>query len=243
MNLLAPALAVDHLQLKQAMPQVQRQSSVQFVKTFDKQINKTRKPVDLISNVSVVSITTKMIVIALISLLCTSESRSHLSLSLPPPPSLSLSPSSLWSGGNRTGNLLIPTNACRIFMCPNNGIRLPVFRILTSAQMWMHAIAHRGSANTVGESALKVDFGKKNPLPHRGLEPASVWRLTVRRDALCNHCAVPLPNNGMCKPSASTCVYAKWCHQMQSVKQPVLTKSTCTYYSHLWKHLWVQVFP
>ena len=37
----------------------------------------------------------------------------------------------------------------------------------------MHAIAHRGCTDTERESALKVDW-EENPLPHRGIKPASV---------------------------------------------------------------------
>ena len=44
---------------------------------------------------------------------------------------------------------------------------------LTCAQMLMHAIAHEGCADTVRESALKVDSGRKIPLPRLGIEPAS----------------------------------------------------------------------
>ena len=43
----------------------------------------------------------------------------------------------------------------------------------------MHAIAH-GGVRTPEESALKVDW-EKNPLPHRGIEPASA---ACRSDAL-----------------------------------------------------------
>ena len=44
--------------------------------------------------------------------------------------------------------------------------------------MLMHVIAHGGCTDTVRESALEVDSGgEKNPLPHLGLEPASVLRL------------------------------------------------------------------
>ena len=43
--------------------------------------------------------------------------------------------------------------------------------------------AHGGRTNTVlRETALEVDSGKKNPLPHRGLEPASVLRLAFQSD-------------------------------------------------------------
>ena len=41
--------------------------------------------------------------------------------------------------------------------------------------MLMHAIAHRGRTDTVRESALKVDPGKKkHPLPHQGSKAVSV---------------------------------------------------------------------
>ena len=49
---------------------------------------------------------------------------------------------------------------------------------LTCAQMLMHAIAHGGTAR---ECALKVDSGRKKPVPHRGIEPASA---SFRSDAL-----------------------------------------------------------
>ena len=45
----------------------------------------------------------------------------------------------------------------------------------------MHAIAHGGGTDTVRESALKVDSGGKNPLPHRGIEPVLA---ACRSDAL-----------------------------------------------------------
>ena len=51
--------------------------------------------------------------------------------------------------------------------------------LLTWAQMLVHAIAHRGCTDTIRESALKVD-GEKNPLPHQGLEPASVLPLACQ---------------------------------------------------------------
>ena len=46
--------------------------------------------------------------------------------------------------------------------------------------MLLHAIAHGGSTDTVRESALEVDSGEKVPFPYRGLEPASVLRLTFQ---------------------------------------------------------------
>ena len=52
---------------------------------------------------------------------------------------------------------------------------------LTCAQMLMRAIAHGCVRTRVRESALKDDSGQKNPLPHRGFEPASA---ACRSDAL-----------------------------------------------------------
>ena len=55
--------------------------------------------------------------------------------------------------------------------------------------MLMQAIAHRGCTDTVRESALEADSGKKRKkkkktLPHRGLEPASVFGLAFQSDCL-----------------------------------------------------------
>ena len=44
----------------------------------------------------------------------------------------------------------------------------------TCAQMWMHAIAHGGCTDTVRESALKVDSGRK--IPCRTGESNQRWR-------------------------------------------------------------------
>ena len=57
--------------------------------------------------------------------------------------------------------------------------------------MLMHATAQGGCTDTVRESALKFPLGK-NPLPHRGLEPASVLRLTILSEAV--PAALPRPN-------------------------------------------------
>ena len=48
--------------------------------------------------------------------------------------------------------------------------------------MLMHAIAHGGCTDTVRQSALEVDSGRK--IPCRGLEPVSVLRLAFHSDAL-----------------------------------------------------------
>ena len=49
--------------------------------------------------------------------------------------------------------------------------------------------------DTVSEYALKADSGiKKNPLPHQGLEPASVLRLAFQSDVLPTEPSSPLSN-------------------------------------------------
>ena len=57
--------------------------------------------------------------------------------------------------------------------------------------MLMHVTAHRGCANSVGESALEVDSGKKNPLPHQGIEPASELYLAFWSNALQSELSYP----------------------------------------------------
>ena len=64
---------------------------------------------------------------------------------------------------------------------------LPVFGIFNVQQMLMHAVAHRGCADSVTE----VDW-EKNPSLHRGLEPASVLRLAFQSDALPAELSPPL---------------------------------------------------
>ena len=54
------------------------------------------------------------------------------------------------------------------------------------AKMLIHAIAHADCADTVRESALKVDCGRKKPMPNWGPEPASVLRLAFQSDTLTN---------------------------------------------------------
>ena len=52
------------------------------------------------------------------------------------------------------------------------------FFFLTCAQMLMHAIAHGACTDTVTESALEVDSGRKIPCRTGDSNPASVWRPT-----------------------------------------------------------------
>ena len=59
--------------------------------------------------------------------------------------------------------LPIPNSACGIFVCPNKRYGCQCLGSLTCAQMLVHAIAHEGCTDTVGESALKVDSGRKIP--------------------------------------------------------------------------------
>ena len=59
---------------------------------------------------------------------------------------------------------------CRVFR-QWYGCQCPGF--LTCALMLMHEIAHGDCTDTVREFVLEVD-STENPLPHRGLEPATV---------------------------------------------------------------------
>ena len=65
------------------------------------------------------------------------------------------------------------TYVCSIFVCPDNGVWLLVFRTVNVRTGVGHATAHGGCTDTVRESALEAD-SEKNCLPYRGLELASV---------------------------------------------------------------------
>ena len=54
----------------------------------------------------------------------------------------------------------------------------------------MRAIAHGVCTDTTGQSALEAASGK-TPLPHRGLEPASVLRLILQSDAVSTELSRP----------------------------------------------------
>ena len=64
---------------------------------------------------------------------------------------------------------------------------------LTCTQMLMHAITHRGCTHTVRLVCIgSWLWEKKNPLPHWGLEPMSVLRLTFQSNALPTELSLPL---------------------------------------------------
>ena len=52
---------------------------------------------------------------------------------------------------------------CAVFPCVQTMVWLPVFGIFNVAQMLMHVIAHRGCMDTIRESALETDSGRKIP--------------------------------------------------------------------------------
>ena len=86
----------------------------------------------------------------------------------------------------------IPISVCST-ACVQTMVRLPVLGILTCIQMLTHATyctlrlyGHRKRVCT--ESGL----WEKNPLPHLGLEPASVLRLAFQLDALPTELSPPL---------------------------------------------------
>ena len=76
--------------------------------------------------------------------------------------------------------LPIPSSASDIFMCPN------------TAQISMHAIAHEVCAHAVGESALKVDSGRK--IPFRTGASNLPQRCAV--STLCQLSYIPAPSEG-----------------------------------------------
>ena len=55
----------------------------------------------------------------------------------------------------------------------------------------MHVIAHRGCTDAVRESALKVDSGTKDPVPHQALKPTPVLRLAFQFDTLPTELSAP----------------------------------------------------
>ena len=78
--------------------------------------------------------------------------------------------------------LPVPTSVCGIFVCPNSAW-LPVFWIFFNVLADVHdAIAYGICANTVRESALKVDFrGNRKEVPWRTEKSTShqycVWQI------------------------------------------------------------------
>ena len=67
--------------------------------------------------------------------------------------------------------LPIPTSVCSISVCPNSAMAASVWGLLTCTQMLMHAIAHGGCTDTVRETALEVDSGRKVPCRTRDSNP------------------------------------------------------------------------
>ena len=59
--------------------------------------------------------------------------------------------------------LPIPYSACGIFVWSIQRYGCQCLGYLTCAQMLLHAIAHEGCTDTVRESTLKVDSGRKIP--------------------------------------------------------------------------------
>ena len=80
--------------------------------------------------------------------------------------------------------LPIPISVDSIFVCSDNGMAPSVWDFLTYAQIVFMRLHTGDCADTVRESARKVVSGReKNPLLHRGFEPASVLRLAFQSDA------------------------------------------------------------
>ena len=71
--------------------------------------------------------------------------------------------------------LPIRISVCSIFVCPNSGMAASVLGFLTCAQKLLQTIAHGGCTDTVRESALKVDTGKKIPCRPGDLNPRQYY--------------------------------------------------------------------
>ena len=71
--------------------------------------------------------------------------------------------------------LPIPNSAHVIFFVSKQRYGCQCLGSLTCAQMLMHAIAHGGCTDTVRESALKIDSGRKIPL-RTGESNLRQWR-------------------------------------------------------------------
>ena len=83
--------------------------------------------------------------------------------------------------------LLIPSNTCSIsvyFCVSKQWWGCQCLGFLTCAQMLMHAIAHRGCANTLHWKLTQT--GRKIPLLHQGIKPTTVLHLTFWPDTLAN---------------------------------------------------------
>ena len=55
-----------------------------------------------------------------------------------------------------------PISMCSISVCPTNGTAASVLGIVTCGQMFIHATVHGGCTDTITESAMNVDWEKKN---------------------------------------------------------------------------------
>ena len=92
-------------------------------------------------------------------------------------------------------------SVCAVFSCVQTMVWLPVFGIFNvCAQMimLMHAIAHGGCTETVRESALEVDSGRKIPCCTGDSNPREYCARAFQSDALPTE-LLPAPFSALCE--------------------------------------------
>ena len=80
--------------------------------------------------------------------------------------------------------LPIPISVCSIVRVSKQWCGCPCFGFLTCTRVQMHAMAHWGCTDTVRESALEVDSGRRIPCRTVDSNPESALRLAFQSDAL-----------------------------------------------------------
>ena len=111
-------------------------------------------------------------------------------------------------------SLAVPGTLCvQYFRVPRQWYGCRCLRLLTCTLMLMYATAQWGCADTVRESALKLDSWGKNPLLYRGLELTLVLRLVFVLDTLPAELSPPhfLPSVPVSDLSVCVCVCVLAC--------------------------------
>ena len=107
------------------------------------------------------------------------------------------------------------TSECGVFSCVsinNNVANFFFFFFLTRAQMLMHAIAHWGCADTVRESALTADSGRKSLFSPRTRTRVSIAPGFSRVGPSTTATAVPRDYGGAGSGAVGTaCWRVPWC--------------------------------
>ena len=100
-------------------------------------------------------------------------------------------------------------SACWTFRCfhnpPNSDMDYKIFKVCTVGNAC--DCTQGCTTNTVRESALKVDSGRKNPLPHQGIKLASA---ACRSDALWTELHPRPPSIGVCVAKVTVPRTPRW---------------------------------